>query len=111
CSGKPKGTAEVGLLQQIISALEIECLVTDIPEIIRHNVSEMALDDVLHIKELQLPPGVRCLQDGELIVATVKEVLEPVVAPVVEEGPAEPEVIGRKPEEEAAPEAGAEEKK
>src|SRR5881227_2023107 len=56
--GEPKGTAEGGVLQQIISALEIECLVTDIPEIIRHNVSEMALDDVLHIKELQLPPGV-----------------------------------------------------
>src|SRR5438128_9018071 len=66
--GEPKGTEEGGVLQQIISALEIECLVTDIPEIIRHNVSEMALDDVLHIKELQLPPGVRCLQDEDLIV-------------------------------------------
>src|SRR5438105_5222508 len=104
--GEPKGEAEGGVLQQIISELEIECIVTDIPEIIRHNVSEMALDDVLHIKELQLPSGVRCLQDGELIVATVKEVLEEAAAPVVEEGPAEPEVIGRKPEEEAAPEAG-----
>src|SRR5437763_15862808 len=91
--GDPKGEAEGGVLQQIISALEIECLVTDIPEIIRHNVSEMALDDVLHIKDLQLPPGVRCLQDEDLIVATVKEVLEQVAAPVVEEGPAEPEVI------------------
>src|SRR2546421_7763674 len=109
--GEPKGEAEGGVLQQIISELEIECLVTDIPEIIRHNVSEMALNDVLHIKELQLPPGVRCLQDEDLIVATVKEVLEEAAVPVVEEGPAEPEVIGRKPEEEAAPEAGAEEKK
>src|SRR5438477_3547964 len=109
--GEPKGEAEGGVLQQIISELEIECLVTDIPEIIRHNVSEMKLNDVLHIKDLQLPPGVRCLQDEDLIVATVKEVLEEAAVPVVEEGPAEPEVIGRKPEEEAAPVAGAEEKK
>src|SRR5438445_12780271 len=35
--GEPKGEAEGGVLQQIISELEIECLVTDIPEIIRHN--------------------------------------------------------------------------
>src|SRR5689334_18883079 len=42
--GEPKGAAEGGVLQQIISSLEIECLVTDIPEVIRHNVSEMALD-------------------------------------------------------------------
>jgi large subunit ribosomal protein L25 len=108
--GEPKGTAEGGVLQQIISELEIECLVTDIPEQIRHNVSEMKLDDVLHIKDLQLPPGVRVLQDEDLIVATVKEVLDAAAAPVAEEGPAEPEIIGRKPEDEAAAE-GAEEKK
>src|SRR5947199_3686923 len=48
--GEPKGEAEGGVLQQIISELEIECLVTDIPEVIRHNVSEMALNDVLHIQ-------------------------------------------------------------
>src|SRR5256886_9454154 len=66
--GEPKGEAEGGVLQQIISELEIECLVTDIPEIIRHNVSEMALNDVLHISDLKLPPGVTCKQDAELIV-------------------------------------------
>ena len=40
-----------------ISELEIECLVTDIPDAIRHNVSEMKLDEVLHIKDLKLPAG------------------------------------------------------
>ena len=105
--GEPKGTEEGGVLQQIISALEITCRVTDIPEIIRHNVAEMALDDVLRIKDLKLPEGVKCNQDGELIVATVKEILEEVVAPVVEEGAAEPEVIGRKVEEEVPAEGAA----
>src|SRR5438067_8955878 len=68
--GTPKGEADGGVLQQILNELEIECLVTEIPEAIRHNVSEMAVDDVLEVKDLQLPPGVRALQDGEIIVAT-----------------------------------------
>src|SRR5438552_14028780 len=72
--GEPKGEAEGGVLQQIIAELEVECLVTEIPDVIRHNVSEMALNDVLHIKELKLPAGVRCLQDEDLIVATVREI-------------------------------------
>ena len=55
--GTPKGEAEGGVLQQIIAELEVECLVMEIPEVIRHNVSEMELDDVLHIKDLVLPAG------------------------------------------------------
>lgn len=110
--GTPKGEAEGGVLQQIISELEIECLVTDIPEVIRHNVSDMEKDSVLHIKDLKLPPGVRVLQDEDLIVATVKEIAEEAPVEVAEGAAAEPEVIGRKPEEEAAAgeEAAAEKK-
>lgn len=106
--GTPKGEADGGVLQQIIANLQVECLVLDIPEIIRHNVSEMKLDDVLHIRDLQLPHGVKCLQDGELIVATVKEVLEVLpTAEAAEAAPAEPELIGRKPSEEEAAEGEA----
>ena len=100
--GTPKGEEEGGVLQQILSQLEIECLVTDIPEVIRHNVSDMAMDDVLHIKDLKLPPGVRCLQDEDLIVATVKEIAEEAPTEAVEAASNEPEVIGRKAEDDAA---------
>ena len=96
--GTPKGEADGGVLTQVIASLEVECLVTDIPELIRHNISEMALNDVLHIKDLKLPENVKAMQDGEYIVATVREILEPVAAAaaVAEEGAAMPEVIGRK---------------
>ena len=107
--GTPKGEADGGVLQQIVSELEIECLVTDIPEVIRHNVSDMAKDSVLHIRELKLPPGVRVLQDEDLIVATVKEIVEAEPTEIAEAASGEPEVIGKKPEEEAAAE-GAEKK-
>ncbi|HUB26408.1 MAG TPA: 50S ribosomal protein L25 [Tepidisphaeraceae bacterium] len=100
--GEPKGTADGGVLQQIIKQLDVECLVLEIPEIIRHNVGEMGLNSVLHVKDIAMPHGVRVLQDGELIVATVKEVLEEVVETPAEGATAEPEVIGRKPTEEEA---------
>jgi large subunit ribosomal protein L25 len=105
--GTPKGEEEGAVLQQIMAELEIECLVTEIPEVVRHNVSEMEKDSVLHIKDLQLPPGVKCLQDPELIVATVREIQEEVAATEAAEGEsAEPEVIGKGKEE--AAEEGAE---
>ena len=107
--GEPKGEAEGAVLQQIISELEIECLVTDIPEVIRHNVSDMEKDSVLHIKDLKLPPGVRVLQDEDLIVATVKEIAEAEPTEAAEGTTAEPEVIGRKAED-AAGEDAAEKK-
>jgi large subunit ribosomal protein L25 len=106
------------VLQQIVAELEIECLVTEIPDAIRHNVSDMEKDSVLHIRDLTLPPGVRCLQDPDLIVAMVREIHEEVAAPAVEEVAAEPEVIGKGKEAEeeeaaegAAPAAAAEKEK
>jgi large subunit ribosomal protein L25 len=111
--GTPKGEADGGVLQQILSELEVECLVTDIPDVIRHNISEMGLNSVLHVKDLQLPSGVKALQDGDQIVATVREIVETVEAPVAEAvAAAEPEVIGKKLEEgEEAPAATAEKEK
>ena len=108
--GTPKGEEEGGVLQQIVAELEIECLVTDIPSLIVHNVAEMKLDDVLHIKDLKLPPGVKALQDEDLVVAQVKAIEEEAAAPAAEEGAAEPEVIGRKAEEGAEGAAAGEEK-
>ena len=103
--GTPKGEDEGGVLSQVMSDLEVECVVTDIPEAIRHNVSDMGLDAVLHVKELTLPPGVRPLADEDQVVATVSVVAE-------EEAPADagaesvPEVIGKT--EEGAEAAAAE---
>jgi large subunit ribosomal protein L25 len=111
--GEPKGEEEGGVLQQIVAELEIECLVTDIPHSIIHNVADMGLDSVLHIKDIKLPAGVKALQDEDLIVATVKEIQEEVPTEAVEGEAAEPEVIGKKPEEgeEAAAAAPAAEEK
>ena len=110
--GTPKGEEDGGVLQQIVSDIEIECLVTEIPDAIRHNVTEMKLDDVLHLKDIKLPNGVRALQDEDLIIATCAEIKEAEPTEAVEGDSAEPEVIGKAKEEgEAAEAAPAAEKK
>jgi large subunit ribosomal protein L25 len=98
--GTPKGESQGAKLQQIVADLEIECLVTEIPDAIRHNVSDMEKDSVLHVSDLVLPPGMRVLMDGAVILATVREIIEQQASG--EAAPAEPEVIGKKKEEEPA---------
>src|SRR5687768_5899476 len=109
--GTPKGEADGAVLQQFINELEIECLVTDIPHSIVHNVTEMEKDAELHIRDLKLPGGVRVMQDEDLLVAAVREVQEEVPTEAAEAATAEPEVIGRKPEEGEEGAAAAEEAK
>ncbi len=108
--GTPKGEEEGGVLTQMVAELEVECLVTDIPDMIRHNVSEMGIDSDLLIKDLKLPPGVRCLQDEDLMLAQVRVIEEEVAVPAEGEASAEPEVIGRKAEGEEGAAEGGEEK-
>lgn len=98
--GTPKGEADGGVLTQLISELHIECLVTDIPDVIRHNITEMKLDEILHIKDLKLPAGITALQDEDLVVATVKEIVES--TETAADGEAEPAVIGEVAEGDAA---------
>ena len=100
--GEPKGEKDGGVLQQILNELEIECLVTDIPDSITVDVSHMEKDSVLHLSEIKLPSGVTTKSDPELIVAKVEEVQEEVVAEAAVEATAEPEVIGQKDRDEKA---------
>ena len=111
--GEPKNDGETpGVVTQVINELEIECLVTEIPHNIVVNIADMKLDDQITIADLKLPAGVTTKVDADAVVVTFKEVKEEEAAPVEGET-AEPEVIGRKPEDEAAAEgaAPAEEKK
>lgn len=105
--GTPKGAADGGVLQQVISDLHLEVLVTEIPESIRHSVADLELNSVLHIKDIKVPAGVKVLHDGELIAATVKAIVEAAAPEPAAEGSAEPEIIGKKKEDEAAEGAAA----
>lgn len=108
--GSPKGEADGGVLQQIVAELEIECIVTGIPDAIRHNVSDMGMNSTLHLKDIKLPEGIKSMQDPELIIATVKEIAELETTEAAEGATAEPEVIGKKKEDGEAAAVVAEKK-
>ncbi|MGQ9649415.1 MAG: 50S ribosomal protein L25 [Phycisphaerae bacterium] len=97
--GTPVGVTEGGLFDAAVVDIEIECLVTEIPESIRVNVADLKIGDLLHVKDLVLPEGVRAVTPGETIICSVRAKVaeeEVVAAAEAEEGPAEPEIIGRK---------------
>src|SRR5438552_3961885 len=101
-----------GILSLVLHELEISCLPTNIPQRIDADVSELAIGDVLTVRNLVAPEGVRILNDPGQAIATVsppmaEEVAAPVVAAATPAAAAEPEVLTeRKPKEEAAPEEG-----
>jgi len=99
--GTAKGAKEGGVLETPLTELEINVLATQIPDSLRVVVDGLALHDAIHAKDVVLPAGAKLVTGPEVIVATVRTVKEEVVA-VVEAGPAEPEVIGKKKEEEGA---------
>ncbi len=99
--GTSPGVTAGGVLVQLIHNLHVECPVVSVPESIRVNVGELQMDQVLHVRDLVLPPGVVVKNDPDAIVVQVtqKQVEgETPAAPVAEQ--AEPEVIGKKKEEE-----------
>ena len=101
--GIAKGLTEGGIIDQIMAQVEIECLVTNIPETIHANVKELGVGQVIHAGDIKLPEGVKLLTDPQVIVISCHVMAEEKVAEVAEvEAPAGPEVIGQKEKEEAA---------
>ncbi len=108
--GTPKGAKEGGILETQTTVVEIEINPLNIPDNIRVNIDHLELHDIIHAKDVPLPQGAKLIDYPEKIICQVRTVKEEVVAVAVEAGPAEPEVIGKKKEEEgaegAAPAAG-----
>ncbi len=98
--GTAPGVTAGGVLVQPIHSLTVECLVVAIPESIRVSLTELQLNQAIHVRELKLPEGVKVTNDPEAIVVQVSQKIveeEAAAAAPAAEG-AEPEVIGRKEE-------------
>ena len=109
----PAGAAAGGMLEQDIHELEVECLPDALPEFLEVSVAALGLGEALHVSQIQLPEGIRILNDPELVVFHVVDpstiVEEEAPAPAAEgEAAAEPEVIGEKERAAKAAEKAAE---
>jgi large subunit ribosomal protein L25 len=100
--GTAPGVTGGGILSQALHELTVECLPDSIPDSIRVNIGNLQIGDVIHIRDLTLPPGVAIKADADAVVVQITAPVaeaEAAAAPAAET--AEPEVIGRAKTEEA----------
>jgi len=94
--GEPKGVKEGGVLAIALHELEIEAPASKVPEKIVVDISELGIDETIHVSDLELPEGVKSTHDPEEVVVTITSPEEEEVEEVTEEEEmAEPEVIKR----------------
>jgi large subunit ribosomal protein L25 len=115
--GEPAGVKQQGgILEQITREVEVECLPSDIPNMVELNVSELVFGMVLRVADLPKNDKVKFLTDFDQPVAhiiSIKEEEVPTAEAVAGEAaaaPAEPEVIkkGKQETEEEGAEAAPE---
>ena len=83
--GEAPGVEMGGMLQQVRREIEIKCLPSQIPDTVEIDVSALNIGDSVHLNDIQLPEGIKVLDDADLTIATV-------LAPVVEKE-VEPEEV------------------
>src|SRR5699024_5223160 len=66
-----------GILQRALNEIEIECLPRDLPEYIEIDVTELDINEILHLSDLTVPEGVDIV---ELLYAEEGEEESPVVS-------------------------------
>jgi len=57
----PGAKTEDGVINHVITEVEVVCLPKDIPEFIAVDLSEMHVGDIIHLSDLKLPEGVEVL--------------------------------------------------
>ena len=69
--GKPVGISKGGVLEILLHELTIECLPSNIPDKIYIDISNLDVGDVLHVKDIKVPEGVKVINDPEETVLTI----------------------------------------
>ncbi|MEM8720567.1 MAG: 50S ribosomal protein L25/general stress protein Ctc [Cyanobacteria bacterium P01_G01_bin.39] len=76
--GKAAGTKEGGIVEQIMTELNISCAADSIPESIEIDVSDFEIGSILHVGEIVLPQGAEVLDDPERTAISVVLPAKPV---------------------------------
>ena len=97
--GNAPGTKEGGVIDHVLHEIALQCPAGSIPEQLVVNINSLALDDTVSAGEIELPEGAVLVTDaGSVLVQCVLPAVEEEEDATVGES-AEPEVIGRKPDE------------
>jgi len=69
--GKPVGISKGGILEILLHELTIECLPSEVPDKITVDISNLDIGDVLHVKDIKVPKGIKVVDNPEETVATI----------------------------------------
>ncbi|WP_028840631.1 50S ribosomal protein L25/general stress protein Ctc [Thermodesulfobacterium hveragerdense] len=69
--GRPVGLTKGGVIEIFMHDLTVECLPSNIPDKIQVEISNLDLGDVLHVKDIRVPEGVKVLDNPEDTVITI----------------------------------------
>jgi large subunit ribosomal protein L25 len=101
-NGTPVGVTNGGILENVRREVSVSCLPDKLTNAIDVDISHMDIGDALHIEDIQLPEGMRALEEGRLTVAVI-------AAPAVEKEEGEEEAEGLEEGAAESEETGAEE--
>ena len=71
------GVKAGGIVEHHLNSVEIVCLPRNLPENIEVDMANVALGDVIHLRDLKLPQGVRLLHDDDRAEAVVAQIVHP----------------------------------
>jgi large subunit ribosomal protein L25 len=92
--GTAVGTHEGGIVEEHADKLEVECLVSNMPETIVVSVKDVHVGDALHAGEVELPDGIKLASPPETLLVTCHLVAAAKTTEELEaEAPTAPEVI------------------
>jgi large subunit ribosomal protein L25 len=60
-----------GMINQLLHEIEIQCLPSVIPHELIIDVAHLGIGEVLHVRELPVPPGIQVLAEADEVVAAV----------------------------------------
>jgi len=86
--GASIGVKQGGILEIIEREIEVECLPTDLPEKVQIDVTNLAMGQSIHVKDIILPKGVQILSSPESVIVAVlarHKATEEVVQPAEEQ--------------------------
>lgn len=71
--GTPEGAKFGGQLELMLHTIEVHCLPKDLPEKISIDVTSLKVGESIHVRELNLPEGVKVRLDGDVVVVIIHE--------------------------------------
>ena len=101
--GTPKGVEAGGILEHGTEDIEIRCLPDNIVSNLEVSIADLEIGDTIYVKDLKVPEGVKIETEPTQVIVHILQpkAEEEAVAPgELEEMPKEPELVGKKKEEE-----------